>query len=199
MSKFSLFTLFLSATIIVIVAELIVNEYVPSQLSANVMQPSAPGTQADSQAGATQDAPGESAITYAALTQAGFKNFSLQRVPFNGILFESIDLRDFKSVKVTVNNLLENNRKRVATFYEFQAESGILAKEVYQYLREKCGKLIGASLNETGSFRESSFYVNYIERTDTAFLVVNAGENVYALTYLKDLHSFVSNLISQIT
>jgi hypothetical protein len=203
MSKFSVFTLFLSATIVVIVAELMVNEYVKypavrKDAAASVLQiENAPAAEPAAQDATQQQA--VSAITYSTLTKSGFKDFSLQRVPFKGILFDSMDLGDFKSVPVEENNLLENNRRQVATFYEFRAGSRMLSGEVYSMLKEKCGKLIGASTNMTNSFGVGSFYVNFVERPASAFLVVNMGDNVYALTYLKELHPLVKNLLAEIT
>jgi len=204
MSKFSIFTLFISATIVVIVAELMVNEYVKypgmsKNLAASVMQAQNAANSEPVTGDITQQEPVVSAITYATVSKSGFKDFSLQRVPFNGILFESIDLRDFKSVPVEVNNLLENNRKQVAAFYEFRAGSRMLSSEVYGLLKEKSGKLIGAAVNVTDSFGEGSFYVNFVERPASAFLIVNMGDNVYALTYLKDLHPMIKNLLAEIS
>ena len=204
MSKFSIFTLFISATIVVIVAELMVNEYVKypgmsKNLAASVMQAQNAANSEPITGDITQQEPVVSAITYATVSKSGFKDFSLQRVPFNGILFESIDLRDFKSVPVEVNNLLENNRKQVAAFYEFRAGSRMLSSEVYGLLKEKSGKLIGAAVNVTDSFGEGSFYVNFVERPASAFLIVNMGDNVYALTYLKDLHPMIKNLLAEIS
>lgn len=203
MSKFSLFTLFLSATIVVIVAELMVNEYVKypvggKNLSASVLQSDlSPSPMAEKPPVATQEQSGIE-ISYALISAAGFKDSSLQRIPFNGIMFESLDLRDFKSVPVTANNLLENNRKTVATFYEFRANSRMLSTEVYRMLKEKSGKLIGAAANETNNFGEGSFFINFVERPGSAFLVVNTGDNVYALTYLKELHPMIKSLLAEI-
>lgn len=203
MSKFSIFTLFMSATIVVIVAELMVNEYVKypgmsKNLAANVLQTQTAETDDGVAPDVTQQQV-SSAVTYATVSKSGFKDFSLQRVPFSGILFESIDLRDFKSVPVEVNNLLENNRKQVASFYEFRAASRLLANEVYDMLKDKSGKLIGASVNVTDGFGEGSFFINFVERPSSAFLVVNMGDNVYALTYLKELHPMVKNLLAEIS
>jgi len=211
MSKFSLFTLFLSATVVIIVAELLVNDYVKypqvkGQLTANVLQtdtaavvgaksPTVQSGANGSQDGALTDS---GKISFSVISSAGFKDVSLQRTPFNGVLFESIDLRDFKSVPVISNNLLQNNRNRIASFYEFSSQSPMLGKEVFSLLKEKSGKLIGATLNSTGGFGQGSFFINFVERPEYAFLVVNGGDNVYALTYLKELHPLVKNVLAQI-
>jgi len=205
MSKFTLFTLFLSATIVVIVAELLVNEYVKypglqKQVTASVFNastaPAAPASALpadDTKTGATIGT-----ITFSLINDAGFKDISLQRVPFNGILFEIIDLRDFNSVPIVTQNLLQNNRIKVGTFYEFAAGSRLLSREIYQLLKDKAGKLIGASVNETNSFGDGSFFVNPVDHPDSVFLVVKSGDSVYSLAYLKDLHPQVKNLLAKL-
>jgi len=206
MSKFSLFTLFLSATIVIIVADLLVNDYVKypqvkGQVTASVLQTdgSATATAADQASTAASEADAPNAlINFSVISKAGFTGVSMQKVPFNGIMFESLDLRDFKSVPVTVNNILQDNKNKIATIYEFDAGRRMLGKEVYGLLRDKSGKLVGATVNPSNEFGEGSYYINYSERPDLAFLVVNGGENVYALTYLKELHPLVKNVLTQV-
>jgi hypothetical protein len=214
MSKFTIFTLFLSATIVVIVAELLVNEYIKypglqKQVTASVFHSQAPSATAGSSSATAQigasvgtSAPEGTAtignISFSLINDAGFKDISLQRVPFNGILFEIIDLRDFNSVPIVTQNLLQNNRIKVGTFYEFAAGSRLLSREVYQLLKDKAGKVIGASVNETNSFGDGSFYVNPVDHPDSVFLVVKSGDSVYSLAYLKDLHPQVKNLLAKL-
>jgi hypothetical protein len=226
MSKFSIFTLFISATIVVIVAELLVNEYlkypaIRKSVTASVVADinTHPASQAASNiagtagngdisfdtnfTGTAEDqqkaAEAKVKINFSNLQKAGFGGVTLQRVPFNGILFENIDLRDFKSVPVIQNNLLENNRNRTATFVEFITGSRMLASEIYALLKEKAGKQIGTTINETNQFGDNSFYVNYYDRTENSFLIVKIGDSVYALTYQKGLHDSIKQLLSIIS
>jgi len=197
--------------IMVIVAELLVNDYTDTpglkkNLQANVLQTSMEvadptgGTAAKNGAknsiydGVRPD-PSASYLSFGLVQSAGFEDMALQRVPFDGILFETMDLRDFKSVPVITNNFLEHNKDPIGTMNEFHAQSKDLANEIYNYLKEKAGKLIGASTNETNSFGERSFYINFLEQKDNAFLVVKQGENVYALTYKKGEHSNIQTLL----
>lgn len=223
MSKFSLFTVFLSLTITVIVGELLVNQYVkyPSSqkdLAANVLNAQTnngqgthtAATQQSSQAPANSGAAVNSGsanagagipastlpkITFAALQNAGFTNMVLQRVPFNGILFNTIDLRDFKSVSVVQNNLLENNKTQSAALYEFDAGSRMLANEIYALIKQKTTSLVGVIVNETKQFGETSFYINFNDSAQNAFLVVKLQDTVYALTYKKELHPLIKQLL----
>jgi hypothetical protein len=255
MSKFSIFTLFISATIVVIVAELLTNEYVRypeirGSASASVLteagakkgsplgagaesgtagaataagatdtaaasdnKPASGTTPVQTEGGiaaspqheaanATEDADAQAPkakITFELINNAGFTGVSLQVAPFSGILFETVDLRGFKSVPVILNNLLINNRKKIASFYEFKAGTAPLSDEIFRMLKEKCGSLIGASINDTGAFGSASFYVNYVDRPKDAFLVVKDKDNVYALTYQKDYHELIRKLLWEIT
>lgn len=134
-------------------------------------------------------------ITFGLIGLSGFQNVTLQRVPFNGILFERIDLRDFNSVPVVLQNLLQDNKTRVAGFYEFHSDSELLAGEIYLLIREKAAAGLEVNVNETNDFGDKSFYINYADRPDAAFLVVKIKESVYALTYEKGLHPFMSSLM----
>jgi len=207
MSKFSLFTLFLSATVVIIVADLLINNYIQyrplkGQVSASVLRVNSaaqdPTIDEQSQIASDAEIAIHNLIDFSVISKAGFQSVYLQKVPFNGIMFESLDLRDFKSVPVTVNNILQENKNKIATIYEFDSQSRMLGKEIYSLLREKSGKLVAARVNPTNEFGEGSFYINYSEHPDRAFLVVNGGENVYALTYLKELHPLIKNVLAHV-
>jgi hypothetical protein len=191
----------------VVVAEMLVNDYVETpksvkSLQANVFQTAhvadpTGGTAHSIKPDVDEETfdPNGSYLSFGLVQSAGFNDTALQRAPFNGILFETIDLRDFKSVPVITNNLLEHNKTPVGTMNEFHAQSKDLANEIYEYLKEKGGKLIGASVNETNTFGDRSFYINFLEQKENVFLVVKQGENVYALTYKKGEHSNVQSLL----
>lgn len=207
MSKFSILTVFLSATIVVIVAELLVNEYakypIPSNsIKANVLTEATTAeksqTQATTQESATKTNEPKAKITFELINKAGFTGASLQITPFSGILFESVDLRGFKSVNIISNNLLVNNRDKIASFYEFKAGNKALSDEIFKMLKEKFGSLINAGINDTNTFGSASFYVNFSERPNDTFLVVKADNDVYALTYKKEYHPNIKKLLWEI-
>lgn len=134
-------------------------------------------------------------ITFGLIGLSGFQNVTLQRVPFNGIVFERIDLREFNTVPVVAQNLLQDNENSIATFYELHGDSELLAGEIYLLIREKASAGLGVNVNEVNDFGDTSFYINYGDRPDHAFLVVKIKESVYALTYEKGLHSFMTALL----
>ncbi|MCA9373837.1 hypothetical protein KC725_01615 [Candidatus Peregrinibacteria bacterium] len=137
----------------------------------------------------------EAEISFGLIGLSGFQNVTLQRVPFNGILFERVDLRDFQSVEVVQQNLLQDNKEKIALFYEFHGDSDLLANEIYIYIKDKARNGLNVGINETNDYGDGSFYVNYTDIPDRAFLVVKTRESVYALTYEKRLHSFIESLL----
>lgn len=136
-----------------------------------------------------------SKITFPILQQAGFEESVFQRIPFDGWLFGKLDLKTDLTLPVTVQNLLKNNVAKVATFYEFETKSKTLADRTYDLLKTKFSHLKGAGVNPTDEFLEHSFYVNFSQEPKRAFLVVKKGENVYALTYGKESHPFITMLL----
>ncbi len=209
MSKFHLFVIIFSFTLLLMVADVLTNGYlkgprVHNELPANIYSSASlptektaslpKGTSPEDIADTTES--DKKTFSFSLLLEIGFKNVILAKIPFQGILFESIDLRDIKNVDIEVYNILDNDRRRIATFYAFNTHDGSIADELYSLVRQKALLLPNASLNETNAFGTASFYINFKERTTFTFLVVNQGRNVYALTYQKDLHPFIKKLIT---
>lgn len=137
-------------------------------------------------------------IAFDMVGQAGFQNVTLQRIPFNGIMFERIDLRDFKSVPVVKQNLLQNNKTIIATFYEFHAKTEPLADEIFSFIKDRAAGPIEAEINETNDYGSGSFFINYSDKKNNAFLIVKTGTSVYAYSYPKGSHSLIESLIKLI-
>jgi hypothetical protein len=197
MNKFILFALFLSSIIIVIVAEILVNEYLRPPYAmdgaANVFQ-----TQATTQQPAGQNAAAtasEASLSASILQQAGVPGAELQTAAFSGKLFGRIDLTNLGAVKAVESHLTKNQAARLASFYEFSPGSEQAAKEFYELLKQRCQTEIGVIINETNGFGQSSFYVNYYEFPEKVFLVFRKGTRVFGFNYNKDLHEAVTKLI----
>lgn len=212
MSKSNLFTLFLAGVLVVIGSELLVDEYLktptPQNLKAEVLEvekntdemieKKSEETQESDQyvTQANIEKSEESPkITFELVTKSGFSQATLQRTLFDGWLFDSIDLQGALSSQVLAQNLLKNNTIKVGTFYEIRTQSDNVSKEIYALIKQKASSQAGALVNETNSFGNGSFYINYLDNSSRAFLVVKKGQYVYALTYVKDYHPFVSKLI----
>lgn len=217
MSKSNLFALFVIAITIIIAMDVKVNDYSQVETVANsgnvsILAAASDDENVDSKIidfdagefenGDTVDVAEqvepvkiETSINFGLIHQVGFQNVTLQMVPFNGILMEKIDMRDFKSIPVIRQNLLEDNRRVVAEFNEFHAESSLLANEIYLLIKEKAADSIDAGVNETNEFGEKSLYINYGGEKNNAFLVVKISQSVYALRYEKTLHNYIKTLL----
>lgn len=197
MNRFTLFALFLSSIIIVIVAEILVNEYLRPPYAmdgaANIFQ-----TQATTQQSGVQSpsaGASDASLTASVLKQAGVPDAELQTAAFSGKLFGRIALTDLGAVKGVESHLTKNQAAKLASFYEFSPGSEQTAKELYELLKQRCQTEIGVILNETNGFGDASFYVNYYEFPEKVFLVFRKGTRVYGFSYNKDLHEAMKKLI----
>jgi len=210
MSKFTLFTLFLSAIIVVIVAEIMVNEYIKAPYNldaeANIFSASpaqgtqplsgAAGTSALLQTQQSQLVSPQNINLPSLLAKAGLQNLELKAEPFSGMLFDRIPLKDLSFLSASEYHLIKNGTIKEAVIYSFPASSDELAREIYGLLKDKCSTEIGIIINENNQFGDTSFYVNYFEYPERVFLVVKKHDTVYALTYGKELHGSIQQLLS---
>ena len=211
MKKSSLFTLFVGAILVVIVAEVMVDGYLktPASLNgkkdgaANVLQtPSAAVlTGAQKQSASQQAIPQQAgdasvgSISAALLQKAGLEKYVLRVAPYAGKLLDKIDFPALNSVPVFESHLMKNDVVQMASFYEFDASSAQATQEVYDLMKLKCAAEVGAILNETNSFGDASFYLNYYESPERVFVVFRKGLKIFAFTYVKELHGAVGKLI----
>jgi len=141
------------------------------------------------------------------LSQAGYRSFTIKPRPFNGILFDSFDVSILKHLDVVDKTVLQfqnGNEHEVLRVYQFSFDSVDGSRETYEYLLLNLKNELGISLNETNQFGMSSFFINFSSPKDAAFLVVKTRNNVYALTYPKDVtdargnYELVKKLLSEI-
>lgn len=201
MNKFTIFTLFLSSIIVVIVAEILVNDYLHTPYSlegaANVFDSGVSGASQQNNSGSSStQAVQAGSLSSELFKKAGIENYTFQSAPFGGKLLDRIPLTDMSVITTYESHLLKNGVARVASFYEFNPGSGASALEVYDLLKQKCSAEIGVLLNETNDFGDGSFYVNYFEYPEKVFVVFRKGDKVFAFTYGKELHSAMAKLIS---
>ncbi len=130
------------------------------------------------------------------LEKAGFTNTTYKLISFGGKLFDRIDISNLNFLNILRYDFLENDISKVLSFYQIKANDAATAKEVYGLIKAKSGAEIGVIVNETNQFGEASFYDNFIDYPERVFLVVKKGNNVYSLSYQKELHPRVQMLLS---
>ena len=226
MSKFSLFTVFLCSLIVLIVAEILVNDYLKNpystDLQTNIFQSDLKADQKIAtqeqiisedleqklRLGSSQQAELGQAVTWNAvlnpsndlisaedLNKIGFSNSKIVKGAFDGKIFDRIDVSTLNFLDISRYDIVQNGVVKMGSLYTLPVNSGELAKEIYGLLKDRSSAEIGVIVNETNSYGESSFYDNFFEFPERAFLVVKKGRNVYALTYLKELHPRVQMLL----
>jgi len=201
MNRFTLFTLFLSTIIVVIAAEIMVNEYLRpygTDGAANVFQSqqtSTPPSANQNQTAASTSNPAAGSLHADMLPKAGLQDYTLQTAQYGGKLFGRLALNDLSFIPTFESHLVKNQVARVASFYEFSTGSEQSAKEFYDLLKQRCSSEIGVILNETNSFGNGSFYVNYFEFPDKVFIVFRKGTRIFAFNYTKELHGSMTKLV----
>lgn len=215
MSKFTLFTLFLSSIIIVIAAEVMVNEYLDTPYSfegaTNVFQtqnqtkttPSENGQEtvevqnsSSSDGAATQFNDSVTTLNTTLFSKAGIEGYTVATLPFAGKLFGTISIGDFAIIPGNEITLSKDGSAKNVGLYEFNPGSIDSAKEFYTLVKQRSEQEIGVILNETNSFGDASFYVNSYEQPEKVFLVFRKGSHVFGFNYPKEMHAVMSKLVS---
>lgn len=137
-------------------------------------------------------------VTQQDLEKAGFLGLNLKIVPFDGNLFQVIDLSDLKSDRFVQYNIEDsvNVYGVIVAAWFYQDLSA--AEQYYELIKSRSGKIAGLDVNETNTFGMTSFYVNDAKRVGTAFLVVRIDNRVYAVSYPKASHDFYKQLIGSL-
>lgn len=146
-------------------------------------------------------------ITSQVLTKAGFTNFVIKPIPFNGVLFERFSVPMLSYLNIVDKRIIQvrnGNETEVLRVYQFNFDDSEGAKEIYDFLKTDLKGELGVDINENNQFGLSSFFINLQEPGEMAFLVVKTKTNVYALSYPKsngedeNYFSLVSSLLSDI-
>ena len=215
MQKLTIFSIFVSAILLVLVAELLSNDYfnsknVPENMGASLftdtnidsiedVKDSVEGIVRDS-LDTDNDSPnvnplsGKSHLTTAFLKQVGFIDPSIDTAQYNGKFFDFINLADVGITDVIKGKINEKD-ELIAIYFEIRSENISTAKEVYTLTKEKAKGDINVSVNETNSYGDNSFYINHLSKKDQVYLVVRIRNYVYGFNYTENDHKKFENLI----
>ncbi len=123
------------------------------------------------------------------LYKVGFRDFIIKPIPFNNKLFNyfRLDSLEYLNIQEKEVHIISNLKKEfILNFYEFNTDESSQITEVYDFLKANIKDNLNVSVNETNQFGIASFFINFSEGSDYAFLVVKTRSNVYALSYPKD-------------
>lgn len=143
-------------------------------------------------------------INYANLKAAGLSDFVVKPKPFKGNLFDQFDMSVLSGLDVVEKSVvmtMDGQEKEVISAYEFNFKDKESVGEIYSFLKATIKSELGTTINETNKYGLASFYINFSEPVENAFLVVKMPENVYALSYPKvvtwgiDFQEIISKLL----
>ncbi len=222
MHKFTIFTVLFSLTVIVIIAELLINDfgfystYDDPSLKTNILegqendesssekssQKSASETDQENEENVREESSKDSssldlAVTLELLGKAGFIEPSIRQVDFNGSLFQLIDLKSYSIDPVVKANLFDKNEFKIS-LNEIHQNSDVLAEEVYRLIKEEASLNLDIIINETNQYGDASSYLNHSQKKKTAFLLVLIGNSVYGLEYPHTSHPLAKALIHEL-
>lgn len=231
MNKFTIFTIILSVSVIVVVADLSLRDYYEASggrasvfgsgeevspvildtgdsgndenetednsanepLSAPAQERSV-STDQNTQSQTTQILPPPSSrITANIIREAGYSGVLTEK-PFNGKVFQLLDITRIPVDGVAFYDVLENG-VGITSITEIVLRDEIRALQMYILLQNKTKTYIDLSLNETNAYGDRSFYINHARKPDEAFLTVKIGRSIYAFAYVKTYHSQIKKLI----
>lgn len=212
MGKFTIFTVILSISVIVIAADLGVRKYTAAdvtgaaaqeEISAVIEEPQT--EQPDAPASAEQEpvmpdvlfiepvppqALFSSILTADLISRAGFSDQAVER-HFSGKVFELLDI-----TQIPIVGAVLYEQPNAASMTEIALQDEIRALSMYILLQNKTKPYIDMSLNETNAYGDRSFYINHAKKPDEAFLIVNMGNKIYSFAYVKQYHQQVKELIN---
>lgn len=210
MHKFTIFTIIFSIVVMVIVAELVIHDYLKGGFLASPqgeIQKEIPEEISEETAGEVSKTAAEISeeeagigetttrkITTDLLAQAGFENPIYKQIDFSGLIFQIIDLKDLEESAGFSGNVFEEE-EFAGTVYEIHFETETEVFRAYELARAEALASEKGSTNETNSFGEASFYFNHADKPKTVFLVVQIGNSLYAFEYSHRNHLKFKELV----
>lgn len=223
MSKFTIFTIILSISVITVVADLAVRDYFKAdETQTSVLDedfseeppeappeveptpeppppatPIQPPVRTSPAPPTSTELPPPSSIDQQKITAAGF-SATLSEAAFDGKIFQLLDITQTPVDAINFYQLGASGTP-VASIAEIVLRDEIRALSLYSLLQNKTKPYIDLSLNETNAYGDRSFYVNHAKKPDEAFLVVKIGHSLYAFAYVKTYHPQLKELIELLT
>lgn len=133
-------------------------------------------------------------ITKEKIIQAGFQNPDLDTLPFSGLIFKNIDLREYRDDEHLQYKLSENT-EHAGNLTELTFPSKDIADEIYLSVKSKIIDNGKYEVNETNQYGEKSFFANHEEDKNSVFLVVKINSRLYTFHYPAKNHNKIKNLI----
>lgn len=225
MSRFTFFTGLLAAVVVLIMAQLVLKDYLyptPQVQSSVISIPeieedylaSEVSKQAqDSEPELSQDIPEENVqqdfsndttigialpgkfLNETTLTNSGFSSIVQMAVSLK--IFQLFDMGNYAPSSIASYQVDEGSNAS-GLFTEWEYADEISAQEAMDVIRNKSKVYVDLSVNATNNYGDGSFFINHAKKPDEAFLVIRMRNFLYTFAYLKIYHPQVKALISNL-
>ena len=223
MQKLTIFSLMLSASLILILGDLVLNDYLKqdpvaslpgNELVEETVDAANMNAVGDQEVGVViEDGPLNESVEVelasdsqalneenllnvldlSLLRLAGFENPVLKDTLFTGSVFQFLPYSGSEA-SVSQMNFFEGENY-VGTLYELIHQSDTGSFQSYLDLRDASGDISSeGSLNEVNNYGSSSFYFNHFIKDQTVHLVIRSGQRVYAFEYASKHHESMKPL-----
>lgn len=196
MQKFTVFSLLLSFTVLLIIGDLILNDYLGqdnfdgkvenlqneiNDLNGVTKENEALSVPVEQVEFSSENS--EAVLSKNLLENAGFEKPVLKEAPFSGYVFQFINFADDSDGTTKQWNFFEGETY-IGSFYEIKYINDIGSFQAYLNLRKRAAELteIG-TVNETNTYGDSSFYLNHKVKTKTVHLIIKKGSVIFAFEY----------------
>lgn len=226
MSKFTIFTVILTISVVTVMSDLVVRDYFDegsgqsSVLSVDGSEDAADVQEKPALAAEEKPdtAPVQPLLTQPAEEQPAAEVYTALSIPpaptitsdiiknagFTGELNEKhFDGKVFQLLDITKTpveaigfNDILQENTPIASVTEIALKDEIRALQLYSLLQNKTKTYIDLSLNETNAYGDRSFYINHAKKPDEAFLTVKIGSKLYCFAYVKFYHPELKKLIA---
>lgn len=205
MQKFTVFSIILSMTLLLIMGDLVVHNYLQTEPPEEALQEVVNQTgstsvlntlipvEENSAVEISEDlsayelpslpTPMDPVLKEALFAQAGFDAPTLKEAIFSGLLFQFIPFSDQEEAQVIQSHLF-NGEEFLSTVYEVDYPTETASFQAYLSLRERANSLQDlGSIYESNTYGDGSFYFNHDTKTKTVHLVIRSGRSIYAFEY----------------
>lgn len=214
MQKFTVFSVLLSFTVILIIGDMVLHDYLNAdqfeqsvqslETEINELQGEPEATdgidieESDEDVTLSSEDVTDPKITTDLLAASGFGNPVLKEAIFSGYVFQFINFADQLGAVTYQWNFFENEAFK-ASIYEIKYETETGSFQGYLNLRKRAGELTQVgTVNEANNYGDSSFYFNHKTKTKTVHLVIKKGKTIYAFEYPYSIHDRMKVLLESL-
>ncbi len=204
MQKFTVFSILLSISVLLILADMVAHNYLSRddvESAALVSQDSVLSAAPPELTPAPEAVPtnSDAQLELAHFKAAGFLKPVLKEAVFDGNMFTFITFSDQTDALIHEWNLFEGEIF-VGSIYEVDYPSETGGFQGYVTLRDRALQLNNlGDVNEAGNYGDSSFYFNHKIKNKTVHLAIRKGATLYAFQYAYAYHDTMRRLFELVS